>query len=70
MAKDAKFRVIVKNGDTEWGKNKKTGAYESKDVDSVTDWDDLASALNEFLMFITDSYNEDKITLVYVPAKK
>lgn len=70
MAKTAKFKVVVKDGDTKWVTNKKTGAYESKVVDSSVEYNTFAEALEEFLMYVTDSYNDYKITLVYVPAKK
>lgn len=69
MADKATFKIVVKDGDTEYKLNK-SGQYVSKVIDYVSEFSDLAGALVEFLQYVEDSYNEDKVSLVFVPAKK
>lgn len=71
MAKDkALYKVVIKDGDyrTEW--NSKTNRYDSKTTDYVQEFSDAAAALFAFLEYATDDYNENKISLIYTPAKK
>lgn len=70
MAKVSSFKVSVKDGRTEYKYNSKTGANEAKTVDYVEEFPDFASALSEFLIYVTDEYNEDKVSLTFVPGKK
>lgn len=68
MAKADSYKVIVKNGDTEYVADKR-GAYSTKTVDYVSEHDNFAAALAEFLEFIGDTYQEDKVSLVYKKGK-
>lgn len=68
MAKADSYKVIVKNGDTEYVADKH-GAYSTKTVDYVIEFDNFTAALAEFLEFIGDTYQEDKVSLVYKKAK-
>lgn len=70
MAKAASFKVVVKDGHTEYKFDVKSGTNKSKTVDYVEEFTDFASALSEFLIYVTDEYNEDKVSLTFVPAKK
>lgn len=68
MAKADSYKVVVKNGDTEFVPNKH-GIHFSKTIDYVSEHDNFAGALAEFLEFIGDTYQEDKVSLVYKKAK-
>lgn len=69
MAK-ATFKVVVKDGDQKYDLNPKTGAYDYKTVDYVYEASSLGDALREFLDYVNDDFNEDKVSLTFVPAKK
>ncbi len=66
------FKLVVKDGETDYKYNTKTGGYESKPVDSVNTFEHLAEALAEFLYSIEDygTPTEDKVSLSYIPEKK
>lgn len=70
MAKVNSFKVSVKDGHTDYKYNPTTGVNDSKVVDYVETFADFASALSEFLIYVTDEYNEDKVSLTFVPGKK
>lgn len=70
MAKTDTYRVIVKNGDSKYVPDKKSGRYESKVVDYVVDFEGFAEALAEFITFVTDDYAEQKVSLVFKRGKK
>lgn len=70
MAKADKFKVVVKDGDTKYDFDAKSGTYKSKTTDYVTEFDSLAPALEEFLSFVSDAYAEDKVSLVFVRGGK
>lgn len=63
------YKLVVKDGDTRYDIDKKTGQYASKVVDYVATYDDLGDALLGFLEYATDSYNEEKVTLTLTPKK-
>lgn len=69
MAKADSFKVVIKDGDTKYVTNKQ-GAYVSKTTDYVSEFDNLAQALEEFLSFVGDAYAEDKVSLVFVRGSK
>src|ERR1044071_3478012 len=69
MAKETKFKVVIKDGDTKYNYNGKTGVYDTKTTDYVYEARDLADALGEFLSYANDDYSEDKVSLVLMPAK-
>lgn len=64
------YKVVVKNGDSTYNYDEKTGTYKYKTVDYVVESGNLADALLAFLEYATDDYNEDKVTLTLVPSKK
>lgn len=69
MAKNkATFTIKVKDGDSKYALNK-DGQYEYKTVDYVQDFDNLADALLSLLEYVTDDYNDTKVTLVFTPGK-
>lgn len=67
--KTATYKLIVKDGDTKYSTDK-NGNYETKTVDYVQEFDTFAEALELFLGYVLDDYNEDKVSLTLVPAKK
>lgn len=69
MAKTDKFKVVIKDGDTKYVANKQ-GAFVTKTVDYVSEFDSLAPALEEFLSFVSDDYAEDKVSLNFVRGGK
>lgn len=64
------FKLVVKDGDSTYNYNSKTGGYEYKTTDYVVESDDLGDILLQFLEYVTDNYNEDTVTLKYVPKKE
>lgn len=64
------FKVSVKNGDQKYILDKATGNYKFKTVDYVYETQSLGEALREFLDYVNDSYNSDKVTLTLLSAKK
>ena len=66
------FKVVIKNGDVDYQYNQKTGQYDSKKVDSVTEYKTLPEALAEYLYSIEDygQPGQNKASLVYVPENK
>ena len=70
MAKEASFKLVVKDGDQEYKYNQKTGQYKYKTVDYIYEATSLADALREFLDYVNDDYNEDKVSLTFIPANK
>lgn len=71
MAKKSEdsYKLVVKNGNTDYKFNKKTGNYDTKTVDQVEEFSNLADALAEFLFYVADEYGTRKATLTYVPGK-
>lgn len=59
------FKLVIKNGDTQYDFKKSR----TKEVDRVEEFDDLATALSEFLYIVTDEYSEDKVSLVFKRPK-
>lgn len=70
MAKEASFKIVVKDGDQKYNYDSKTGQYKYKTVDYVYEASNLGDALREFLDYVNDDYNEDKVTLTLIPANK
>lgn len=70
MAKAGTFKLVIKNGNSGYHWNEKTGNYSTKTEDSVSEFDNLAEALAEFLWSVSDEYNSNKVSLVFVPSKK
>lgn len=66
VSKAATFKVVVKNGDQKY--SYKTNQY--KTTDYVYESNSLGDALREFLDYVNDEYNEDKVSLTIVPTKK
>jgi hypothetical protein len=69
MANKATFKVVVKDGDTDYNYDSKTQKYESKKVDYIYETDSLADALREFCDYASNEYNEEKVSLILLPAK-
>lgn len=63
------FELVIKNNKMEY-KQGKDGSYKYKDVDDIRTYDSLAEALAEFLYSVNDNYNEDRVTLKFIPSKK
>lgn len=63
------YTVKVKNGDVRYKYNEKTGQYVSKRVDYVADYDRLTEALSEFLAWVDDDLNDEKVTLTFTSKK-
>ena len=63
------FKLVEKNGTTDYKYNEKKGTYDSKVIDSVQEFDTLPEALAEFLYIVSDEYNENKVKLEFVPKK-
>jgi hypothetical protein len=70
MANEASFKVVVKNGDQEYLYDKKSATYKYKTTDYVYEASGLGDALREFLDYVNDEFNEDKVSLTVIPAKK
>lgn len=70
MAKDASFKLVVKDGHNDYKFDNKSGTYKSKTVDYVEEFTTIGDALAEFLFYVNDEYSTDKVSLVYVPGKK
>lgn len=60
------FKVKIKNGTTEYNMRGTGDYYNSKVVDYVSDYEDLAEALATFLNEVADD-SEAKVTLTYIP---
>lgn len=65
-----KFKLVVKNGRTEYKYDAKTGYNKSKTVDLVEEFDTFAQALEEFMYNMNDEYGENQVSLVFVRSKK
>lgn len=61
------FKLVVKDGATKYKYDPKTGYNKSKTVDRVEKFDDLTSALAEFLYYVGNE--DERVSLVYVPNK-
>lgn len=70
MAVEGTFKLVIKDGTSDYKYNAKTGTYTSKVVDSVHEFDTLAEGLSEFLWTVNDEYNDHKVSLTFVPSKK
>ena len=64
--KKAVYKLKVKNGDVRYKLNSK-GQYVSKRVDYVAEFDRLTEALSEFLAWVDDDLNNNKVTLTLIP---
>lgn len=63
------FKLIVKDGLQSYDFDEKSGQHKTKTSDYVEEYADFSVALQEFLVYVTDSYNEDKVTLSFAPKK-
>lgn len=62
------YKLVVKNGDSKYKFN--DGKYDYKTIDYVEEFETLGEALSEFLTWTNDPDAEDKVSLVFLPAKK
>ena len=65
-----KFKIIVKDGDTEYKWNKKLGYNAPKTTDRIEEFDTFARALEEFMYCVNDEYSGNKVSLVFTRSKK
>lgn len=63
------YKVVIKDGGTDWKFNAKKGTSEYVTIDDVLMFDSLADAMVEFLTIVSDDYNESKVTLSFTPKK-
>lgn len=66
--KGMSYKIVVKDGDTRYAS--KNGTYVAKTVDRVEKYDDLSTALADFLYYTNDEFSFNKVSLTYVPSKK
>lgn len=64
------YKLTVKDGDSSYRYNEKTGQYDFKTIDFVEEYDNLGLAIRDFLDWATDDYLENKVTLTITPKGK
>lgn len=64
------FRLIIKDGDTKYKYDPKTGYNKTKTVDRVDEFETFAQALEEFMYAMNDEYGDSKVTLEFKRPKK
>ena len=63
------YKTVVKDGDSSYEYDSKTGDYAYKTKDYVIESGDLAEALLAFLEYANDEYDDSKVTLTVSPVK-
>lgn len=63
------FKLTVKDGDRSYDFDQKSGQYKTQTTDYVEEFTDFSAALQEFLVYLTDEYNENKVSLSFSPKK-
>lgn len=69
MADKAKFKVVVKDGSSYTKYNSATSRYDEIHEDYIYEANNFVDALYEFMTYVSDDYTEDKVQLVFIPAK-
>lgn len=64
------FKLVVKDGETEYKFDSKLGYNKAKNVDRVEEYETLTDALVEFLIVVQDNYDSDKVSLTFKRPKK